>query len=103
MPLSNTPWTVSLEDLEALFKAPSLTAQLYDRAVTAERLYLDNGIRQALGMWVSELEPELMFRVGEHRPFGITARGHGTPYVVLRWDEAFTFRCLPAQICAPGP
>jgi adenosine deaminase len=35
------------------------------------------------------LEPELMFRTGQTRPFGLTAKGHGTPYISIKWDENF--------------
>jgi hypothetical protein len=68
---------------------PSLRDDLYSKILAAERAYLDEGIRRALSLWVSELEPELMFRPGQTRPFGLTAKGHWTPYISIKWDENF--------------
>ena len=88
MALPQGQWTISKEDLDASFvKMPSFMSQFYDQALTAERKYLDEGIRRALGLWVSELEPSLMFRTGHPRPFGVTAKGHYTPYIEIKWDE----------------
>ena len=89
MALPQVPWTISKEDLEAAITAPPLTSTFFEQAVKAERRYVEEGVRCALGLWVSELEPELMFRVGEPRPFGLTAKGHGTPYIEIKWDESF--------------
>lgn len=88
MAISQTPWLISKEDLEAAINAPPLPS-FFDEMVRVERRHLEEGIRRALGLWVSELEPELMFRVGEFRPFGVTAKGHGTPYIEIKWDDNF--------------
>ena len=89
MTLPQTPWTISKEDIEAAMKMPPILASFYDQVVKAEARYLDAGIRKALGLWVSELEPELMYHVSKTRPFGLTAKGHGTPYIRFEWDENF--------------
>lgn len=88
MALSQTSWSASKKDLEASFSLlPRIS--FIDEMVRAERNYVEDGVRRALGFWVSELEPQLMFRVGETRPFGVTAKGHGTPYIEIKWDENF--------------
>ena len=91
MPLSLKPWSISKEDLELAMRTPmpSIRDQFFKQMVSAERRYVEEGVKRALGLWVSELEPELMFRYGEARPFGITARGHGTPYIEINWDPNF--------------
>lgn len=85
---------------------PSIRESFLDRAIEAERAYLDEGIKRALSLWVSELEPELMFRVGQTRPFGLTAKGHGTPYISIKWDENFYLtgesRRYPIERRIPG-
>jgi hypothetical protein len=82
---------------------PSIRESFFEQVVKAEREYLEEGIRRALGLWVSELEPELMYRVGKTRPFGVTAKGHGTPYISIGWDENFYLtgesRRYPVGIC----
>jgi hypothetical protein len=87
---TQTSWTISKEDWEAALSRPStFLSSFYEQAVAAEQRYLDEGIRRALGLWVSELEPELMFTMGQTRPFGVTAKGHGVPYIEIRWDENY--------------
>ena len=76
---------------------PSPLPSFYEQALAAERRYLDEGIRRALCLWVSELEPELMFRVGETRPFGVTAKGHGVPYIDIGWDPNFYLNGEPIR------
>jgi hypothetical protein len=100
MALQNTPWTISKEHLEAALRTPmpSIKDQFYDRMVAAERSYVEKGVRLALGLWVSELEPELMFRQGSPRPFGLTAKGHGTPYISIKWDPNFYLTGEPQRI-----
>ncbi len=83
-------WSISKEDLESALATPfPLSSSFFDQMVSAERRYIDEGVRRALSLWVSELEPELMFPMGETRPFGLTAKGHGTPYIEIKWDENF--------------
>lgn len=89
MALPTGPWSISKEDLEAAFAMPPLLTSFYDQMVSAEQKYLEEGIRRALGLWVSELEPSLMYRQGSTRPFGVTAVGHRTPYIEIKWDENF--------------
>ncbi len=91
MAIMQSPWTISKEDLEAAMALPmpSIRESFLEQCIAAERAYLDEGIKRALSLWVSELEPELMFRTGQTRPFGLTAKGHGTPYISIKWDENF--------------
>lgn len=91
MALPNGNWIISKEDLEAAITTPmpSIRESFMEQAIRAERAYLEEGIRRALGLWVSELEPELMYRTGKTRPFGVTAKGRGTPYISIGWDENF--------------
>lgn len=90
MALPNGSWMISKEDWEAGLSIPAIfIPALYEQGLRAESRYLDEGIRRALGLWVSELEPELMFHMGQTRPFGVTAKGHGTPYIEIKWDENF--------------
>lgn len=89
MAISQSPWLISKEDLEAAIALPAVLPSFYERVVKAERAYIEEGVRRALSLWVSELEPELMFRIGETRPFGLTAKGHGTPYIDIKWDRNF--------------
>jgi hypothetical protein len=89
MAVPQMPWTISKEDIEAVISMPPILNQFYDQMVNVERKYLEEGIRRALGLWVSELEPSLMYRVGQTRPFGVTAVGHWTPYIEIKWDDNF--------------
>ena len=84
------PWKVTAEDIEAILNEPPIiTPAFLDQTISAEAKYLDEGIRRALGLWASELEPELMYLHGQTRPFGITAKGHRTPYIEIKWDDNF--------------
>lgn len=91
MALQIEPWSISKEDLAAVIATPmpSLQEDFYAKIVDAERSYVDEGVKRALSLWASELEPELMFRGMETRPFGVTAKGHGTPYIRIKWDPNF--------------
>jgi hypothetical protein len=91
MALQASPWLMSQKDIDAVLSTPmqSITQQYFNAMVEAERAYLDEGLRRALGLWVSELEPEFMYRAGSTRPFGLTAKGHGTPYIEIKWDDNF--------------
>lgn len=91
MALQSGLWTISKEDLEEAIAMPmpSLKYDIYSKIVAAERSYVEEGVKRALCLWVSELEPELMFRQMETRPFGVTAKGHGTPYISIKWDKDF--------------
>lgn len=91
MALQTGRWSISKEDLEAAIAAPppSIRESFFEQMVKAERAHMDDGVRRALSLWVSELEPELMFRTGRTRPFGLTAKGHGTPYITIKWDDNF--------------
>ncbi|MCK1536854.1 MULTISPECIES: hypothetical protein [unclassified Bradyrhizobium] len=88
MALPQGPWSISKEDLEAAINAPPMPS-FYDAVVRSHLHDLNEGVRRALCLWVSELEPELMFRVGQSRPFGVTAKGHCTPYIEIKWDDNF--------------
>lgn len=79
-------WNISAKDLEGIIKTPMLPS-LIDDIIDAEHRHIEEGIRRALGLWVSELEPQLMFLMGKTRPFGITARGHNVAYVRIDWDK----------------
>ncbi len=94
MALITAPWQISKEDMDRMLAQPmpSIRDSFITQLIEAERRYLDEGIRRALGLWVSELEPELMYRSGHTRPFGITARGHLTPYIWIKWDETYHFQ-----------
>ena len=89
MAVPQTPWKISKKEMERLLTAPPMWTSLTDNIFEAERKYIEEGIRRALGFWVSELEPELMYRMGKSRPFAVTAKGHGTPYIEFEWDENF--------------
>ncbi len=99
MSLPQGPYTISKEDLEAAIAAPPLPS-FYDQMVSAERRHVEKGVRCALSLWVSELEPELMFRTGQTRPFGVTAKGHRTPYVEIKWDDNFYLTGDPIRCSA---
>lgn len=107
MALQHALWTISRENIgKALVSpAPSIRESFIEKAIEAERRYLDEGIRRALGLWASELEPELMFNAGKTRPFGITAKGHSTPYILIKWDDNFYLtgesRRFPVSYAAP--
>ena len=109
MAMPTGSWTISKEDLEAVMTAPmpSIRDSLLDQIMRAERAYMDEGVKRALSLWVSELEPELMFRMGETRPFGMTAKGHGKAYISIKWDENFYLtgesRRYPIERRLPGP
>lgn len=91
MAIIQSPWQISKEDLEAAMATPmpSIRESFLEQCIAAEARYMDEGVRRALSLWVSELEPELMFRTGQTRPFGLTAKGHGTPYIDIKWDNNF--------------
>lgn len=89
MALPQTPWTISGAEIEQLLSTPPLWTSFVDKVLEAERDCIEEGIRLALGFWVSELEPELMFRMGKSRPYAVTAKGHGTPYIEFEWDDNF--------------
>lgn len=82
------PVRMSAEEFQALLKMPPMPSFAEEMARIARRS-IDDVVRQALSLWVSELEPELMFSMGEPRPFGVTAKGHGTPYIVIKWGDKF--------------
>lgn len=105
MALQTGPWAISKEDLEAILATPmpSIRDDFYSKVVAAERAYLEEGVKRALGLWVSELEPELMFRYNETRPFGVTAKGHGTPYISIKWDENFYLTGEPRRYPVSSP
>lgn len=88
MATPQSPWTIRSEDLAALLDIAPMPS-LSETIAKAEREYIDEGVRRALQLWVSELEPQLMFRVGDRMPFALTAKGHDTPYINIKWDSNF--------------
>lgn len=87
MATPQTPWKINQEEIDKILATPPLWTSLTDKIFAAERDYIEEGIRRALGFWVSELEPELMYRMGKSRPFGVTAKGHRTPYIEFEWGR----------------
>lgn len=57
---------------------------------------IESAVREALGHWVSELEPVLQFRTGEVFPCGITAKGHATTYVQIT-TRKITYRITDGE------
>jgi hypothetical protein len=90
MALPTPSWNPSSADIEAILKTPlSLKDSFLDKVMAAEAKHVEDGIRHALGLWVSELEPVLMYRVGKTRPYGVTAKGHNESYIDIEWDDNF--------------
>ena len=89
MATPQSPWMISSDEMQRLLSAPLMLESFADKIFKAERDYIEEGIRRALGFWVSELEPELMFRMGRSRPYAVTAKGHRTPYIEFEWDDNF--------------
>lgn len=83
-------WDLSPADIEAILKTPVLLKDSFlDKVAAAESKHVETGIRHALGLWVSELEPVLMYRMGRTRPYGVTAKGHNEAYIDIEWDDSF--------------
>ena len=83
-------WNPSRADIEAILNTPlSLKDTFLDKVKAAETKHVEDGIRHALGLWVSELEPVLMYRMGRTRPYGVTAKGHNEAYIDIEWDDNF--------------
>lgn len=83
-------WNLSSDDIETILKTPiSLRDSFLDKVMAAEARHVEDGIRHALGLWVSELEPVLMYRMGKTRPYGVTAKGHNEAYIDIEWDDSF--------------
>lgn len=83
-------WNLSPDDIETILKTPiSLRDSFLDKVMAAEARHVEDGIRHALGLWVSELEPVLMYRMGKTRPYGVTAKGHNEAYIDIEWDDSF--------------
>lgn len=89
MATPQTPWKINQEEIDKILSTPLLLPSFADKVFATECEYIEEGIRRALGFWVSELEPELMFRLGKSRPYGVTAKGHRTPYIEFEWDDNF--------------
>jgi len=99
--INPNPWA-SLADLPA-FELGAALPPLYVIAEERRKLIvakiaraIDDVVREALGRWVSELEPVLQFRNGEVFPFGITAKGHVTTYVEIA-PVKITYRITDGQ------
>lgn len=61
---------------------------LISQAVAAHAKLMDDSLREALGKWVSEVEPEIVTsRNG--KLLGIGAIGHGNPIVPVRAVDVF--------------
>lgn len=54
--------------------------------VAKKAAMIDNAMREALGKWVSEVEPELVL-AGDGSFLGIGAIGHANPIVPIRKAE----------------
>lgn len=90
MALPSPSWHPSMADVELILKTPWLLKDTFiDKALAAEAKHVQDGIRHALGLWVSELEPVLMYRTGRTRPYGVTAAGHNEAYISIEWDDNF--------------
>ena len=90
MALPLPDWNPSRADIEAILNTPlSLKDTFLDKVKAAETKHVEDGIRHALGLWVSELEPVLMYRMGRTRPYGVTAKGHNEAYIDIEWDDNF--------------
>ncbi|WP_439392588.1 hypothetical protein ACRQ5Q_24510 [Bradyrhizobium sp. PMVTL-01] len=97
MALPPPDWTLSRDEIDAIMSTPlSLKDSFLDKVMAAEAQHVEAGIRHALGRWVSELEPVLMYRAGRTRPYGVTAKGHNEAYIDIEWDENFYVRDRPA-------
>lgn len=77
------------ELLKRALKTPYIPALNFGKVMAAERATIELGLRIALSLWVSELEPVVMFRGHDPKPYGLTASGHNTPYVLINWPAEF--------------
>lgn len=90
MATPSSPWNISTAEIEAILKTPlSLKDSFLDKVMAAEAKHVNDGVRHALGLWVSELEPVLLHRMGKTRPYGVTAKGHNKAYIEIEWDDNF--------------
>lgn len=97
MALPPPNWTLSKDEIEAILSTPqSLKDSFLDKVMKAEAEHVEAGIRHALGRWVSELEPVMMYRAGRTRPYGVTAKGHNEAYIDIEWDDNFYVNDRPA-------
>jgi hypothetical protein len=100
MALPTPEWSFdkwSESELNAVLNTPlPLHTSLLSKVAEAEAQHIETGIRNALGLWVSELEPVLMYHVSGTRPYGVTSKGHNDAYISIEWDDNFYLSDRPA-------
>jgi len=64
----------------------NIREEFTDMVVAKKAAMIDDSLREALGKWVSEIEPELVLS-GSGAMLGIGAIGHGTPIIPIRKTE----------------
>lgn len=75
-------FTVNEADMLAV---TSVLEEITDIARIVVGRAIDSCLREALGQWVSELDPVLVFAHGSPLPVGLTAPGHTKVYVRIVW------------------
>lgn len=64
----------------------NLIEEFTNMVIAKKAAIIDDALREALGKWVSEIEPELVMS-GSGTMLGIGAIGHGNPIVPIRKTE----------------
>lgn len=64
----------------------NIREEFTNMVVAKKASMIDDALREALGKWVSEIEPELVMS-GSGAMLGIGAIGHGNPIIPIRKTE----------------